>query len=454
LFALIAASLAFFAAAHAPHSTDLFWQIPEGRRVLQGAIPHDVPWSLGDPRWVDHEWFFEALAAWCWDHHVFGLFVAFCAAGAAGAPLLAYAAARDLGYDWASTSFAVLLVAAATTVSWSERPQNFVVLAFLAMLWALWRGMPRPLLMLPIACVWSNLHASGVLAPFLCLGFAAGYAVEGGFADLRVRRTLAGALAAFAGTFVTPNGPALWSYALASMSDANHSHRYIAEWLPLVNFDVLKAAAIWLFVLAAILAGTILRRREGFAAAAAGVAFLALPVVHARFIIFTAAAAIPLVKRSIGAIVETGAAGREPAYARAVLAVPLAVLAAGLGIVVSSPALGSDRVYTDARDLLVRHHVTGRVFAEYTAEAYLAAFAALPVVVMIDAHGDPFDASAWDDEAKLEHGLPGWDEALERRRIAIVVLPANHALVAALSASPHWTMLERTAAVRMYTERR
>jgi hypothetical protein len=454
VFALIAASIAFVAAAHAPHSTDLFWQIPEGRAVLRGAIPRDVPWALGAPHWTDHEWLFEALAAWCFDHGAFAALMLVCAAAAAAAPLLAYAAARDLRYDWASTSFAVLLVAASTAVSWSERPQNFVLLAFLAQLWLLWRGARLPLLMLPLACVWSNLHASGILAPFVCVAFAAGYAIEGGVADGRVRRALGGAAAAFAGTLLTPNGPALWAYALGSIGDANHSHRAIAEWLPLFDGDVLKPAIIWLLVVAALLAGTIFRRRDGFAAAATGSGFLVLPVLHARFILFAAAAAVPLVVRSIGAIVERGTAEREPAWPRAALAFPVVALAAGAWIAATSPPLGADRAYADARDLLVRNHVAGRIYAEYTADAYLAAFSALPVTVMIDAHGDPYDASVWDDEVILEHALPRWEEALRRRAIATVVLPATHPLVAALTTSPRWTVLDRTAAVRLFVARR
>lgn len=461
VFALVAAAIAFVAAAHAPHSTDLFWQIPEGRAVLRGAIPHDVPWALGDPRWVDHEWLFEAVAAWCWDHGAFAALVVLCATGAAAAPLLAYAAARDLGYDWASTSLGVLLVCASTAVSWSERPQNFVLLAFLAQLWLLWRGARRPLLMLPLACAWSNLHASGVLAPLVCLAFAAAYAVEGGVRDARVRRALVAAVAALAGTFVTPSGTALWSYALASMADVNHSHRYIVEWLPLLDGDVLKAGLIWLLVLAAVLAGTVLRRREGFAAAAIGAGFLALPLVHARFILFAAAAALPLVARSIGSILdnagesrERAGGDREPVLPRATLAVPAVALAAGVWIAVTSPALGGEPQYTGARDLLVRQHVSGNIFAEYQAAAYLAAFAALPVRVMIDAHGDPFDAGTWDDEQKLEHALPGWDDALRRRGIATVVLPAKHPLVTALAASPRWKTLDRTAAARLFVTQR
>ena len=453
-FTLIAASIAFVAAAHAPHSTDLFWQIPEGRGVLHGALPHAVPWAIGDPGWTDHEWLFEAIAAWCWDHRVFPVLVLLCAIAAAAAPLVALAAARAIGCDWASTSFAVLLVAAGTSVSWSERPQGFVVLAFPGLLWLLWGGVRRPLLALPLACAWSNLHASGVLAPFVCLLFAGGFAVEGGLTDMRVRRALGAAVAALAGTFVTPNGAALWSYALASISDANHSHRYIGEWLPLLNSDVRYAATIWVLLIATALAGTILRRREGFAAAGAGAFFLALPLLHARFMLFSAAAAVPLVARSIAPIVEAGSAQREPAVPRAVLAaVPVAALLAGAWIAGTAPVLGSDSVYTGARELLVRHHTAGRIYAEYTSDAYLAAFVALPVQVMIDSHGDPYDAATWDDEEKLEHGLPGWDDALRRRSIATVVLPANHPLVAALLESPRWQPLDRTAAVRLFVAR-
>jgi hypothetical protein len=453
IFTAVAAAIAFVAGCHAPHSTDLFWQIPEGRRVLAGTIPHDVPWALGTPAWTDHEWLFEALAAWCYDHHVFALLVVLCALAAAAAPLLAYAAARDLGYDWASTSFAVLLVCASTAVSWSERPQNFVLLAFLAQLWLLWRGARQPLLLLPLACVWSNLHASGVLAPVVCLLFAAAYAIAGGIRDVRVRRCAVAALAALAGTFVTPHGVRLWSYALDSLADRNHSHRYIAEWQPLLNDGVPKPVMVWLLLIAVVLAGALVRRRDELAPVLVGVVFLALPLLHARFILFSAAAALPLIAGSlralVGALPQTG----EPRMSRAMLAVPVAGALAGIWIAVTSPALGSDPVDTDAATLLTRHHVSEGIFAEYTAAAYLAAFVALPVQVSVDAHGDPFGTRAWDDEYTLEHAFAGWEAALRRQGIETVVLPADHPLISALQSSPHWTGVDRTAHVRMFVRR-
>jgi hypothetical protein len=444
VFTLVAASIAFVAACHAPHSTDLYWQIPEGREVLRGTIPREVPWAIGAPPWTDHEWLFEALAAWCYDRGAFVVLVVLCALAAAAAPLLAYAAARDVGYDWASTSFAVLLVAASTSVSWSERPQNFVLLAFLGLLWIMWRGARPWWAPLVITCIWSNLHASGVLAPVLCVGFAAAYAVAGGPREPRARRSLAAALAALAGTLLTPHGPRLWAYAIDSMVDRNHSHRYIAEWLPLLNEDVLKAALVWLFVVGVAVAASLARRRDEIAPSLVGAAFLVLPLLHARFALFCAAAAMPLVAGSVRTVLSALPAARESRFSSALFAVPAIAAIVGVSVAAMSPALGTDREYADARGLLARHHLAGPVFAEYTAAAYLAAFSALPVRVMIDSHGDPFDARTWDDEFVLEHAAPGWDGVLRRRKLDIVVLPAGHLLGRAVAESPRWKRLDRT----------
>jgi hypothetical protein len=453
VFTLVAASIAFVAACHAPHSTDLYWQIPEGREVLRGTIPHDVPWAIGAPPWTDHEWLFEALAAWCYDRGAFVVLVVLCALAAAAAPLLAYAAARDLGYDWAGTSFAVLLVAASTSVSWSERPQNFVLLAFLALLWIMWRGARPWWAPLPVACVWSNLHASGVLAPVLCVAFAAAYAVAGGPREPRARRSLAAALAALAGTLLTPQGPKLWAYAIGSMADRNHSHRYIAEWLPLFNEDVLKAALVWLLVVAVVVAASLARRRDDVAPSLIGAAFLVLTVLHARFALFCAAAAMPLVAGALRTMLGALPDVRESRFSRALLAVPAIAALAGVSVAATSPGLATDRGYADARELLARHHVAGPIFAEYTAAAYLAAFAALPVRVMIDSHGDPFDAQAWDDEFVLEHAAPGWDGVLRRRKLDVVVLPAGHLLGRAVAESPRWMRLDRTPNAVLFVAR-
>ncbi len=439
-FALVAAALAFLAAAHGAHATDLYWQIPEGGAVLRGAIPHDVTWAIGDPAWIDHEWLFEAVAALLFNAHLFIVLTLLCACAAAAAPLVTYAAARDLGWHWAPTSFVVLAVGAAASVSWAERPQTFAMLPFIGLLWLLWRGDAAPLRVAALTLIWCNVHGSGVLAPMLCAAFTLAYAIEGGLADARVRNALLAGGVSLVATFVTPLGFGLWTYARQSLSDANGSHAQIVEWMSVLNTNALLAALMWLLVIALVVVGSVVGRRAGSAPVLVGLLFLAAPLVHARFASLAAAGAAPVIVRAMQGLTMLVRGETELRLPRAIVAIPPLFVIIGIAVAARAPALGSDPTSLAMRRLVSDHHVQGRIFTDYVDEAYLAAFCDLPVRVMIDSHGDPFDAQAWRDEFTLEYALPTWQIALHRHGISAVVLAPSHPLAGVLGTSPQWRL--------------
>jgi hypothetical protein len=355
-----------------------------------------------------------------------------------------------MGWHWAPTSFAILAVGASTTVSLAERPQSFVLLIFLLSVWALWRGAPRPLVFVPLAAMWSNVHASGVLAPAICVLFAVAYAVSDRVRDTRVRNCALAAAAAFGGTLLNPHGIGLWAYALTALADANGSHRLIVEWAPIFAPSVLKASIVWLIIVAVVIAGAMIGPRAGLAPALAGITLLALPILHARFILFTAAGAMPVIVRALRPL--TASTPAERSLPRAFIALPVVLVLGGIAAALTTPPI-AEKSAGAAATLVARDNVRGVIFTKYEDEAFLAAFEALPVRVLIDSHGDPYDARTWADEATLEDAQPAWASTLRRRRIGAVVLPRWHPLAQALATDRRWRLADAVNGEVLYLPR-
>jgi len=114
LLAVIATGISTMPAMIQTTFDDIFWQIAEGRQVLLGHIPHDVPSAIQSGTWIDHEWLFEALAAATYDHHCYAILIVICACLAALVPVLIFASVRneedgDFGAGIAALCSAVIM---------------------------------------------------------------------------------------------------------------------------------------------------------------------------------------------------------------------------------------------------------------------------------------------------------------------------------------------------------
>jgi len=216
---------------------DTFWHLAAGDWIItQRMVPHTDPFSYtfaGAP-WVAHEWLSEVLMA-----------ASFRVAGWSGvvvltalaAGLTMFQLARHLG-RWLSAGPSLLLLLLATAciaTKLQARPHVLalpVLEAWVAGLFiARSKGCVPPWRLLPIMCLWANLHGSFILGLFL----VAPLALEAVLAEPAAWRRVTARwgwflLAATAAALLTPHGWAglLFPFQLMGMAELNE----IAEWQP------------------------------------------------------------------------------------------------------------------------------------------------------------------------------------------------------------------------------
>lgn len=230
-------AITLFAPAGVLRDGDSFWHVAVGDWIIaHGAVPHADPFSYtfaGAP-WVSHEWLSEVLMA-----------VAFRMAGWSGVIVLTALAvaltlfqlAQHLG-RWlpAGPSLLLLLLAGCCiTPLLLARPHVLalpVLEAWTAGLFiARSAGRVPSWRLLPVMCLWANLHGGFMLGLFLVVPLA----LEAALAKPAVWRSVlvrwgVFLLAATAAALLTPHGWAglLFPFQLVSMAALKH----ISEWQP------------------------------------------------------------------------------------------------------------------------------------------------------------------------------------------------------------------------------
>ncbi|HAH08004.1 MAG TPA: hypothetical protein DCM05_16010 [Elusimicrobia bacterium] len=297
-WALCAAAVAALAALGPVRDPDLWWHLSAGRFLRETlAIPR-ADWlshTMAGAPWVDFEWLAQAVFYGAWQAG--GL------AGLWGLKTLLFAAAawafwRLLGEELPVESRAAGLAAwAACMIPRADlRVELFSNIAFLVLLLGVrrLRGAGRGLLFGTAAlfALWANLHAGFAAGLLLLLLHAAGEALDrrGGRALL----LLSAALAGLAGTLLNPYGLGLYSLLVSHAAEGAAIARLIQEWGPMRPGRLVHWPA---FLLMAAAAAAFIRGREKASTGAwlaAGVFGLAA-LLHARFIPYFAALAVPLV---------------------------------------------------------------------------------------------------------------------------------------------------------------
>ena len=223
---------------------DTFWHLAAGDWIIaHWAVPHTDPFSYsfaGKP-WVAHEWLSEVLMAASFRVAGWSGVVVLTALAAA---LAMFQLARHLG-RWlpAGPSLLLLLLAASCiTPCLLARPHILALPAMEAWVASLFiaRGMGRapPWRLLPVMCLWANLHGSFVLGLVLLAPLALEAAMAEPAAWRAVLARWAGFLfAATTAATLTPHGLAglLFPFQLMGMAELAR----ISEWQP-PNFSTLQ----------------------------------------------------------------------------------------------------------------------------------------------------------------------------------------------------------------------
>ena len=229
---------------------DTFWHLAAGDWIIaQRTVPHTDPFSYtfaGAP-WVAHEWLSEVLMA-----------ASFRAAGWSGvivltalaAALAMFQLARHLG-RWlpAGPSLLLLLLAAACIATKLQARPHILALpvleAWVAGLFiARSKGCVPSWRLLPVICLWANLHGSFVLGLFLVAPLALEAVLAEPAAWRRVMtRWGAFLLAATVAAMLTPHGWAglLFPFQLMGMAELSN----IVEWQP-PDFNTLQPLELML----------------------------------------------------------------------------------------------------------------------------------------------------------------------------------------------------------------
>lgn len=244
--ALLAAAVALVIFPVGQGEEDIWWHLKTGDWILQNKrIPTEDIFTHTNPpgtRWVDTQWFFQAVAAQIYHTAGWNGLIAFRLLGVAALIALCWQWLRALGYTPMQRLLAVSVFYLGCWFRFTARPElpTFIFLA--AQLWLYHESRTKPKMALPlivfIQLLWANWHSSCVLGLGLPFVFMAtelwenrrvprkqhGQNVHAGdpFGDERrrpqIRILLAFALAIVAATMLNPNGWKVPVYALTESS--------------------------------------------------------------------------------------------------------------------------------------------------------------------------------------------------------------------------------------------
>lgn len=406
---------------------DMWWHLAAGRMILDGQFPATNLFShtFPDHPWRFTQWLFGTLIALAESVGGFPAVQLVACAFAAGTFLLVIATIRrdDARARW----FLVLPLIAVGVLSVRFRfvPRgDLATLLGLAAIHHLWVVRPKrlPLYLLPLGCLWSNLHA-GVVFGVLAIGLFGGAAVLD--RDRKsIRDALIGGSAFFAGSLANPFFHYPYVYVLENLEIARHFPMPIQELLPPdwghPRFALPAALALLGLVPA------LVRRRYRDVLLIAGSGAMAVGAV--RFLPFLAILGLPGVAKSFEDYREFLGARRGSNAGAALVAVPLAAVALFLGYVVRKevpPGVGANlRMYpAGSAEFILSRGFTGRMFNEFDQGGFLAWRLFPRQRVFIDSRGNAYPWNHFGSIAGITRGTLaglldryGVDSAVVQRR--------------------------------------
>jgi hypothetical protein len=359
----------------------------------------------------------------------------------------------------------ILLLAAATSaVYWAARPYiaSFTLAAFF--LWALEqtrrRARPRAVWLLPLAmALWVNLHGGFAIGFIFIVMYLGGAVLDLAAIAVRGRGTWSEAwharrseilslcavlLLCLAASAVNPHGLAVLAYPFKTVS-IPVLQDFIQEWQP----PDLRAAQLLPFMamLLSIIVTLGLSRRAATATELVVVSgWTALALVAVRNVPIFALAAAPVIARHAAAVLpfrEGRPGSGEPVEERRVLN---ALLGAALVLILiawtawqASPGRNAAHLHTQvpvaAVEAMRRVRPRGNLLNDYNWGGYVLweLYPAYPTFV--DGRTDVFSDEIFEDYLRLWAAQPGWEAAIERWDIGVVLLPPQSPLVGALDAA-------------------
>lgn len=425
---------------------DLAWQRWLGATIgRSGAIPRALgpeTFSAAGAPWLPQEWLFSLIAAHA--SHGFGWIafsgaVAMCAVAALA--LSAWRAARR-GASARAVALCTGFAGIAMLESFGVRAQvvawPLVVLYLIALdsdgLW-FWAA-------LPVAAIWSNLHASAMLAPFLAALAAAGTFAEERRWTTRTRRFALLSAASLVAICCNPFGWHLPQYALSLF--VSPIKGFISEWKVTDVDDLSFAFGALPLMLAVMLLGARSRTepasdwRDAFVFCAFG--FLALSA--ARNVPLFGLIALPLVAARLTGAFEAFAPDRALQSVDRFGKFGMPAIALGIAVLVAAGLLseqGTQRGQLAETAVAALERAPGdhRVFcADFSWCGFMVG--APHVRVFLDGRADPYPRDVWNDFVTIVRLHEGWAERLDARHVDAVIVARGAALDQALALRREW----------------
>lgn len=423
---------------------DLAWQRWLGATIARtGAIPRSLggeTFSAPGAPWLPQEWAFSLLAhlarsGIAWD--MFAGMVALCAVAALG---IAGLQAQARGASPRTLALLIAFAGFALFESFGVRAQVLAWPLIAAYLWLLEIEGPWAFAALGVAALWSNLHASAMLAPVLAGLFTIGSALDERGIGKRTQRLALIAVGSVAAICCNPFGWHLPAYAIGLF--ASPIKTYITEWKVTDIDDLSFAFGALPLLLIGMLAGARdkgRRGRDGFVLI--GFAFLVLSA--ARNVPIFAIAALPIVAPAFSRAFGWFAAAppkpllrsdRLAAFALPVSALALAAIVAVQLVRTAPPPANLANAPLEALADVPGEH---RLFCADFAWCGLTV-GAPNVRVFLDGRADPYPIAVWRDFASVVRLDGLWRVTLDRRGVDAVLVAKDSALDQALSAGRGW----------------
>jgi hypothetical protein len=445
VIAIFAARFLATAIAYPQVDGDLSWQRWLGTQIVAGgAIPRalgpDTFTAVGSP-WLPQEWAFSLVASLARSGLPWALFAGAVALAAVAALVLAAVQGERRGASPRALALCTTLAGIALFNSFGVRVQVLAWLPMVAFLALLEEDGPWCYGALAVAALWSNLHASAMLAPVLAtLAMMGSMLDERGWTP-RVRRTALVALGSLFAICLNPFGWHLALYAIGLFASPFKS--LISEWKVSDIDDISFAYGALPLLLLGVLTGLRGERRFRDTLILGASAWLLLGA--ARNIAVFGLVALPLVASSLSRAFPWFAppppqppsrSDRIAAFVMPAAALVMALIVAGV-LLRDVPKAGDDELAGSAIAALARTPGEHRVLcADF---AWCGRIVGMPHErVFLDGRADPYPQSVWDDFATISFLRPAWRERLAARGVDSIIVGRGAALDQALARDAHW----------------
>ncbi len=450
----------FFATAIAfgPGDGDLAWQRRLGAQILRH---HTIPRNIGadsftavGAAWTAQEWLFSTLAASARSGWEWSLFAGGCAAAAVAAlALAAYAARRRGASPWA-VAVCTAFAGVALFASFGVRVQVIAWLIAVLFLFLLELDGAWSYAALAVALIWSNVHASAILAPVAAAAWALGTWLDEGMVTPHVRRASVLAIGSAVAICCNPFGASLPHEALAFFG--NSYKQYITEWQATSLWDQTFAfgALPLLAIIVGLSTGSQPRRWRDFCLMAP-FAFLLLGA--ARNIALFGIVALPVaacaLTRNFAWFADTPETSLDK-RARTVERVVLPAFSLVLSAVVAFVLVSTRGPVNDAlasRPLAALEATPGEHRLLCADFAWCGLAVGRPHVrVFLDGRADPYPPAVWADYVAIASLHRHWRAALDAHRVDAVIVESGAPLDEALALTHAWHARYRDRTYRLW----